>query len=114
MAFSEATTEPVRRSQIARYACAVDDFNGMHVDEDFARQAGMPSVIAHGPLTLALALDAIVAQLGPDAFREMEARLTAPVFPGDALTVVPADGGAEVRKADGTVAAKLTLRLDGS
>lgn len=46
-----ATSEPISRVQIARYAGAVDDFNPMHVDEEFAKAAGMPSVIAHGPLT---------------------------------------------------------------
>lgn len=110
--FSETTTAPVRREQIARYAAAVDDFNPMHVDEDFATSAGMPSVIAHGPLTVALALDAIVAQVGPDRCRALEARLTAPVFPGEALTVSPTDEGAEVRKDDGTVVLKLTLQIE--
>ncbi len=108
--FAETAIGPVSRVQIARYACAVGDFNPMHVDEEFAKAAGMPSVIAHGPLTVALALDAIVGQLGQDALEAAEARLRAPVFPGDALTVVPTAGGAEVRKADGSLAATLVLR----
>lgn len=111
--FSEASTEPVRRHQIARYAAAVDDFNPMHVDEDFATSAGMPSVIAHGPLSVALALDAIVAQVGADRCRRLDARLTAPVFPGDVLTVTPTDDGADVAKQDGTVVLKLTLEIEG-
>lgn len=105
----QTTTEPVTRVQIARYAGAVDDYNPVHVDEEFAKAAGMPSVIAHGPLTVALALDAIVGQLGVEALRSLEARLTAPVFPGDRITVVPTEKGAEGRKDDGTVVLKLTL-----
>lgn len=97
------------RVQIARYAGAVGDFNPVHVDDEFARAAGLPSVIAHGPLTVTLALDAVVEQLGPDALRSAKARLSAPVFPGDELVVVPVDGGVEVRKADGSVVATVQL-----
>lgn len=109
----EQTCAPVSRVQISRYAAAVDDYNPVHVDEEFAKAAGLPSVIAHGPLTVALALDAVVAQIGPDALRSATARLSAPVFPGDVLTVSPSDKGVEVRKADGTVAATITLAIDG-
>jgi acyl dehydratase len=112
MDLTETTTAPVQRVQIARYACAVGDFNPMHLDDDFAKAAGMPSVIAHGPLSVALVLDAIVAQLGADAVRGLKARLTAPVFPGDTLTLVPTDAGAEVRKADGSTAMTLELARD--
>ena len=111
MSLVERTCAPVSRVQLARYAGAVDDYNPVHVDEEFARAAGLPSVIAHGPLTVSLALDAVVAQVGPAALRSATARLSAPVFPGDVLTVSPTDTGLEVRKADGTVAATLTLAV---
>jgi acyl dehydratase len=103
------TTAPVTRVQIARYAGAVGDFNPMHLDDAFAAKAGLPSVIAHGPLTLALILDVIVAQLGADAVQSFDARLKSPVFPGDVLTVVPTDSGVEVTNAGGTVVATATL-----
>lgn len=109
MRIQEARRGPVDRVQIARYAGAVGDFNPVHVDDEFARAAGLPSVIAHGPLTVTLALDAVVEQLGPDALRSAKARLSAPVFPGDELVVVPVDGGIEVRKADGSTVA--TVRI---
>ncbi|MCU4186648.1 MaoC family dehydratase N-terminal domain-containing protein [Acidiferrimicrobium sp. IK] len=106
-----ATTAPVTRVQIARYAGAVGDFNPIHLDDAFATQAGLPSVIAHGPLTLALVVDQIVAQVGPGALRSFDARLRAPVFPGDELTLVPAGDGLEVRNANDTVVASVTLDL---
>lgn len=109
MDFERAETTPLTRVQIARFAGAVDDFNPVHVDEEFARAAGMPSVIAHGPLTVALALDLLVAQVGTDSLCSLEARLTAPVFPGERLAVVPTDTGAQVEKDGGTVVAILTL-----
>lgn len=109
MTLQESRRGPLNRVQIARYAGAVGDFNPVHVDDEFARAAGLPSVIAHGPLTVTLALDAVVEQLGPDALRSAKARLSAPVFPGDELAVVPVDGGVEVRKADGSVVATVQL-----
>jgi acyl dehydratase len=105
------TTQPVTRVQIARFAGAVGDFNPIHLDDAFAAAAGLPSVIAHGPLTLALILDALVAQVGPEAFRSFDARLRAPVFPGDALTVVPTDDGLEVRNGSDAVVATVVLEL---
>jgi acyl dehydratase len=108
-AIHEASSPPVTRVQIARYAAAVDDFNPIHVDEEFARAAGMPSVIAHGPLTVAVAVDLLVGQLGPEALAGLDARLTAPVFPGDRITLVPTESGAEGRKDDGTVVLRLTV-----
>lgn len=106
---SESTTEPITRVQIARYAGAVGDFNPIHVDEEFAKNAGMPSVIAHGPLTATLLIDALVAQLGAAGLATVDVRFRTPVFPGDTLTLVPSGDGIEFRKADGTVAATAQL-----
>jgi acyl dehydratase len=114
MKFDEATTAPVGRVQIARYACAVGDFNPIHIDEEFAKAAGMPSVIAHGPLTAALVIDALVAQVGAAALGAADVRFRNPVFPGDTLTVVPSEGGAEVRKSDGSIAATVVLKEAGA
>lgn len=111
MQFEEARTEPITRVQIARYAGAIGDFNPIHLDDEFARSAGLPSVIAHGPLTLALIIDRLVHQLGVDALQGFDARLQAPVVPGDVLTAVPTDDGVEVRNGAGTVVAKATLQV---
>jgi acyl dehydratase len=111
MSWQTKTTAPLSRLQIARYACAVGDFNPIHVDEDFAQQRGLPSVIAHGPLTASLVLDLIASQVGVDRMRGFDIRLAAPVFPGEELTVEPDGAGAVVRKADGSVAAKITIEV---
>lgn len=100
----EQALEPVTRVQIARYAGAVGDFNPIHIDDEFARAAGLPSVIAHGPLTLTLAIDALVSQVGVDGLVSFDARLRAPVVPGDRLTVKPTDTGIEIASANGVVA----------
>lgn len=114
MELTTATRGPLTRTQIARYASGVRDFNPMHVDEAFATSAGMSSVIAHGPLSVALVIDALVEQLGADRLRRVSARLTAPVYPGEELEIVGGEepGTAELRKReDGAVAAKVEYEL---
>ena len=112
MALQEQTTSPLTRVQIARYAGAVRDFNPIHVDEEYAQAAGLPSVIAHGPLTLARAIDVIVSQVGVDAIRSIDARLKAPYTPGEPLTVIPVDGGVELRNGASQVLATAALELN--
>lgn len=111
MQMVETTRGPVTRVQIARYAGAIGDFNPIHLDEEFAKRAGLPSVIAHGPLTLALALDAVVAQVGGGSLRRFDARLRAPVVPGETLTVVPTEDGVEIRDRAGAVVASAVVAL---
>ena len=41
------------RSLTVRYAGASGDFNPIHIDEDFAKQVGLPGKILHGLWTMA-------------------------------------------------------------
>lgn len=45
--------DPVNRTMLALFAGASNDHNAIHIDLDFARQAGMPDVFAHGMLSMA-------------------------------------------------------------
>jgi acyl dehydratase len=78
----------VSRRTIVQYAGVVQDFNPVHFDDEFARQSGLPGVIAQGPLTLTLVLDALVAQYGADNVAGIKSRLKAPVVPGAQLHLV--------------------------
>lgn len=98
-----STVEPVTRTRMARYAAAVGDFNPVHFDDDVAAAAGLPSVIVQGPFTVALLLDAVLPP-GAKESGSVRARLKTPVFPGEQLTAVRTDTGAELRKLDGSVA----------
>ncbi len=100
-AFAEQKTGAVTRERIIRYAGVIGDFNPVHYDDEFARAAGLPSVIAHGPLTYTLALDALVAQAGPDALGGFSARFKAPVFPGNQLSVSCSGDGQVVATVEG-------------
>jgi acyl dehydratase len=110
MELKESTAAAVSREQILRYAAAVTDFNPMHVDEEFAKAAGMPSVIAHGPLTASIVFDLIVGQIGAKGLASADVRFRAPVFPGDELSIAPTEDGVEIRKGDATVVATVALR----
>jgi len=73
-----------------RYAAASGDYNPIHKDAAFARSVGLPGIILHGMCTLAMAHNAVVdgvAAGDPARLRELSARFTRPVMPGDALTV---------------------------
>lgn len=91
------TRGPISRSQIARFAAATGDFNPIHTDEAFAQKIGFPSVIAHGPLTLAFLTQALGHNFGPDRVRTVAAQFRAPILPGDTLriegTVTEVGGG---------------------
>jgi len=62
----ELTVTPDRYLTV-RYAGASGDFNPIHIDEDFARQVGLPGRILHGLWTMAQVARAHTEALGgPD------------------------------------------------
>ena len=103
----------VTRVMIARYACAIGDFNPVHLDDDFAKRAGLPSVIAHGPLTAALLIEALMRSGRAPRVRGVDLRLREPVFPGDNLQATfREDGGLEITDSAGRVKASAVLKED--
>ncbi|WP_340558925.1 MaoC family dehydratase [Streptomyces sp. GSL17-111] len=106
-----ARSFPVTRETLVRYAGASGDFNPIHWNERFAREVGLPDVIAHGMFTMASAVRVVTDWVGdPGAVVEYGVRFTKPV-------VVPDDGGGAVIEVSAKVAAKLddearTVRVD--
>ena len=86
--------------QIVRFSGAVQDFNPIHYDEAFAKAAGLPGVIAQGPLTYLLALDALVEANGAEQVESFAVRLKAPVRPGASIQVSCSADGKVSLKAD--------------
>ena len=86
-----STTIRVNRADLIRYAGASGDFNPIHWNERVATEVGLPGVIAHGMLTMALAARAVTTWAGdPGALVEYHVRFGRPV-------VVPDDdAGAQV------------------
>jgi acyl dehydratase len=55
-----------------RYAGASGDFNPIHIDEEFARQVGLPGRILHGLWTMAQVARAHTEAVGgPDALKSL-------------------------------------------
>jgi len=66
------------------------DRNPLHSDPEFARQAGFPRPILHGMCTYGLTCRAVLqtyADYDATAFQRHVARFSAPVFPGETVTV---------------------------
>lgn len=95
---------PVHRADLVRYAGASGDFNIIHWNQRVAEAVGLPDVIAHGMLTMALAARLLTDWAGdPGAVLEYGVRFSRPV-------VVPDDENGAVLRVRATVADKLPER----
>ena len=97
-----AVRYPATRLSLVKYCGASGDFNVIHWNERIAKSVGLPDVIAHGMLTMALAGRFLSEWVGdPGAVTEFRVRFSAPV-------VVPDDDkGATV-----DIAGVITDKLD--
>lgn len=101
----------VNRALLKSYADASGDQNPIHQNEEFAVSVGLPNVIAHGMLTMALVGKYVTDWAGGSAaVREYSARFVKPV-------IVPADQNvdltvsATVSEVDGE---RITLTLSAT
>ena len=106
----------VTRGDLVRYAGASGDFNVIHWNERVAKSVGLPNVIAHGMLTMALAGRFLTEWAGdPGAVTGYSVRFSSPV-------IVPDDDKGALVEISGVVTGKLddhrvtvdvTARSDG-
>jgi len=81
---------PLTRDSLVRYAGASGDFNPIHYRDDVATGVGLPGVLAHGMLTMGLAVQPVSDWLGdPGRIVDYQVRFTRPV-------VVDPQAGAEI------------------
>ncbi|GAB2453710.1 acyl dehydratase [Conyzicola lurida] len=113
------------RDSLVRYAGASGDFNAIHYRDDVAQSVGLPGVLAHGMLTMGLAVQPVVDWIGdPAKVLDYQVRFTRPVVvdpvDGATVTVVAKVGAltdAEIRIdltvtfADQTVLGKAQARV---
>ncbi|MGE4232348.1 MAG: MaoC/PaaZ C-terminal domain-containing protein [Bacteriovoracia bacterium] len=95
----DLTKAPITKEQLKAYAEASEDSNPIHIDEDAAKQAKLPGVIAHGMLTMGFmgefmyqVLAEIKKMQNGDGTKnprlhELNCRFKAMTFPGDVITV---------------------------
>jgi acyl dehydratase len=82
-----------------RYAGASGDFNPIHVDEDFAKQVGLPGRILHGLWSMAQVARAVTeAAGGPEHLRSLSVQFRGMGRLGEEIVVSgtvksPPDGG---------------------
>jgi len=78
------------RFSLVRYAGASGDFNPIHYRDDVAKSVGLPGVLAHGMLTMGLAVQPVIDWMdGRGEVVEYGVRFTRPV-------VVDGNGGITV------------------
>jgi acyl dehydratase len=96
-------TFTLSRDSLVRYAGASGDFNSIHYRDDVAQSVGLPGVLAHGMLTMGLAVQPVLDWLGTrGVVVDYGVRFTRPVL-------VDAEAGAAV-----TVVAKIGAVLDAT
>ena len=69
------------RDTLVRYAGASGDFNPIHYRDDVAQSVGLPGVLAHGMLTMGLAVQPVANWVGdPARIVDYQVRFTRPVL----------------------------------
>jgi acyl dehydratase len=80
-------TDDLTRTQLVQYAGASGDYNPLHSDERYAREAaGFPGVFAHGMLTMGMTGRLLTDWMGDGRLTRYGVRFVKQVWPGDALT----------------------------
>lgn len=104
------------RAQLVRYAGASGDFNPIHWNARIATEVGLPDVIAHGMLTMALVGRLVTDWIGdPAAVLDFEVRFTRPVVvadPDGADLTVSGTVAEVTRPDDGPHDGPATARID--
>jgi acyl dehydratase len=86
---SSSVRQKVDADQTFRFAKASGDPMAVHLDDEVARQYGLPGIICHGLCTMAFAGNAAVANLAsgnPDRMRRLAVRFAKPLLPDQVIT----------------------------
>ncbi len=108
-------TYHLTRDSLVRYAGASGDFNPIHYRDDVATSVGLDGVLAHGMLTMGLAVQPVVDWLGVrGTITDYQVRFTRPVpVDGDTGAVVSVVAKVGAVDDDGA-RIDLTVTFDGS
>ena len=99
------------RDSLVRYAGASGDFNPIHYRDDVAMSVGLEGVLAHGMLTMGLAVAPVTVWLGDRGFvSSFQVRFTKPVYvPAESSVIVAVS--VSLAKVDEPAAGSATLAL---
>jgi len=98
----------INRELLIAYANASGDQNPIHQDEAFAKSVGLPDVIAHGMLTMALAGKYLSDISGSEKVVEFSARFIKPVIVPAGIDVSLSVTGKVIEVANGQAKIELT------
>ena len=82
----ELRLPPLNRTTLALFAGAAGDHNPIHIDIDYAHEAGMADVFAQGMLSMAYLGRLLTDWVPPDQLRSFGARFLGIAHLGDVLT----------------------------
>ena len=83
----------------------------MHIDEEFAKNAGYPGVFAHGMLSMGYLGEFLVKAAGVGNVRKFRARFAKLTWPGDVITC---KGTVTAVRDEGGTRARRLRHLDGN
>jgi acyl dehydratase len=103
------------RDNLVKYAGASGDFNPIHYRDDVAHSVGLPGVLAHGMLTMGIAIQPVAEWIGdPARIVDYQVRFTRPVpvdgVDGVTVTVTATVGAVD----DDTARIDLTVVAGGA
>lgn len=85
--YEEVLVDDLKRTQLVMYSGASGDYNPLHTDEVYTREAaGYPGVFAHGMLTMGMTGRLVTNFVGAANVKKYGVRFTNQVWPGDTLT----------------------------
>ena len=97
---------PITKDDLKAYAAASGDPNPIHIDEEFARNAGYQGVFAHGMLSMGYLGEFLVQAGGAGSIRRFKTRFAKLTWPGETITCrgtvtgVRDEGGARLVECD--------------
>lgn len=109
------TPRPAVAEDLALYAKASGDMNPLHLDIEFARNAGFDDLVVHGMLGMAHMGRLLTNMFSPESIKSFSARFTAVILAGEQVcyraTLVESDGdfytlSLEAKTAAGSVVIK--------
>lgn len=84
--FEDVLVEDLSRTQLVMYAGTSGDYNPLHTDDLYTREAGgYPGVFAHGMLTMGMTGRVVTDRFGAENVKKYGVRFTNQVWPGDDL-----------------------------
>lgn len=81
----DVTVADIGREEFVRYAGASGDFNPIHYDDQYAQEAGNPTIFGQGMLTAGILSRMVREWVGLGNLRSFSTRFQDRVWPGDTL-----------------------------